>query len=82
MQRGNLEIIGELLKEITEAPHLAPSRITARAGINYPKLQLLLQAQLATIETKTQKRRRLRLTDKGREYLSHYKALTQIINAN
>ncbi|MBT0160688.1 hypothetical protein G4O51_11980 [Candidatus Bathyarchaeota archaeon A05DMB-2] len=82
MQRGYVEVIGELLEETVKNPNLAPSRITARAGVGYPKLRPLIQAELVTIETQTKKRRKLRLTEKGRQYLTHYRALTQLLPKN
>lgn len=79
MQRGRFDVTGDLLEEITNNPHLAPSRVTSRAGATYDKLQLILQAELVTMEQTTKKRRRLILTEKGRKFLFHYRTLKQIM---
>jgi len=79
MRRSKLEIAGDTLQEIAEKPHLAPTRITSRAGINYAELQPLLTKQLITLQQTSKKRRTISLTEKGKKYLQHYYALKQLI---
>ena len=78
MRRGLYDITGEILEEAVRSPNLAPTRLMARTGASYIMLEPLLSAGIVKLEPVSKRRKKLAVTEKGREFLQHYKALTQI----
>jgi predicted transcriptional regulator len=78
MQRGLYDITAEILGEVIRSPNLAPTRLMSRTSVSYIMLTPLLSAGLVKAEFTSKRRRKLTVTEKGREFLQHYKALTEI----
>jgi predicted transcriptional regulator len=78
MRRGLYDITAEILEEVIRSPNLAPTRLMSRTGTSYIMLTPLLSAGIVKLEPVSKRRKKLRVTEKGREFLKHYKALTQI----
>ena len=79
MKRGRLDVAAEILRETVRNPNLAPTRIMARTGVSYQMLNPLLSRGLLEVANITKKKgRRLRITEKGRFFLEHYKVCEQI----
>ena len=72
MRRSNLDQAAAILTATTENPKRSPTQIFGYIGINYKFLKPLMIAGLIQIHRKN-KRNRLILTDKGREFIVHYK---------
>jgi len=73
-----LEIAAEILRETIRNPKLAPTRIMARSGVLYFSHMVLHTGLLEVVNVTKKKGRRLRITEKGRLYLQHYKILEQL----
>jgi len=79
MKRGRLDIAAEILRETIRNPNLAPTRVMARTGVSYQFLNPLISRGLVEIVNVTKKKgRRLRITEKGRQFLQHYKTLEEL----
>ena len=78
MRRGLYDITGEILEEVIRSPNLAPTRLMSRTGASYIMLEPLLSAGIVRLEPVSKRRKKLAVTEKGREFLQHYRALAQI----
>jgi len=78
MKRGRLDVAAEILRETVRNPNLAPTRIMARTGVSYQFLKPLVSEGLLEFENLRKKRRRLRVTEKGRFFLQHYKVCEEL----
>jgi len=79
MKRGRLDVAAEILRETVRNPNLAPTRIMARTGVSYQFLKPLVSEGLLEFEDLRKKRRRLRVTEKGRFFLQHYKVCEELL---
>jgi len=77
MKRGRFEIAAEILREVIRTPNLAPTRLMAKTGVAYKFLNPLISEGLLEFENLKKKRRRLRVTDKGRLFLKLYQPLEE-----
>jgi len=78
MRRGLYDITGEILEEAVRSPNLAPTRLMSRTGASYIMLKPLLSIGVVRLESVSKRRKKLAVTEKGRMFLQHYRALTQI----
>jgi predicted transcriptional regulator len=79
MKRGRFEVTAEILREVVRCPNLAPTRIMARTGVSYQLLNPLISEELLEFENLRKKRRRLRVTEKGRVFLGHIKVCEELL---
>jgi len=79
MKRGRFEITAEILREVIRSPNLAPTRVMARTGVSYQFLKPLISEELLKFENLRKKRRRLRVTEKGRLFLEHIKVCEELL---
>lgn len=77
MKRGRFEITAEILREVVRNPNLAPTRLMAKTGVSYKFLNPLISEGLLEFENLRKKRRKLRVTDKGRLFLKLYQPLEE-----
>jgi len=73
LKRGRLENAAEIIMEAVKSPRSAPTKIMARAGVQYAFLYCMLNAGLVEAVKTGKRRRRLMVTPKGREFIQHYK---------
>lgn len=79
MKRGRLDVAAEVLRETIRNPNLAPTRIMARTGVSYQMLNPLISRGLLEVVNITKKKgRRLRITERGRLFLEHYKICEEL----
>jgi len=78
MKRGLYDATGEILEEALRSPNIAPTRIMARTGVSYLTLKPLITAGLIELQRISKKRNKLRVTEKGRLFLQHYRSLKQL----
>jgi predicted transcriptional regulator len=78
MKRGFYDVTGEILEEALRSPNVAPTRIMARTSATYPMLKPIVAAGLLEFQKVSKRRNRLRMTEKGRLFLQHYKVLKQL----
>jgi predicted transcriptional regulator len=75
-----LDRAAKVLEQIVKTPKKAPTRIMSTTGIAYRFVYLLLDAQLVEyVGGKKRWNNRLRLTDKGREFVRHYRVLETLL---
>lgn len=79
LKHGFLERAGIILEEVVRTPNRAPTRIMASCGVHYGFLRRLLEAGLVEAVGESHYDRRLRLTEKGREFMKHYRAILSLI---
>lgn len=77
MDRGRLEIIADIIDHTTET--LIISHLMHKANLSYIQLMKYLPAMLSVGFIQITKQGYL-ATDKGREYLSYYDKLKQLIS--
>jgi predicted transcriptional regulator len=78
MKRGRFEIAAEILREVIRTPNFAPTRLIAKTGVAYKFLNPLVSEGFLEFENMGKKRRRLRVTDKGRLFLKLYQPLEEL----
>jgi predicted transcriptional regulator len=78
MKRGRFEITAEILREVIRTPNFAPTRLIAKTGVAYKFLYPLVSEGFLEFENMSKKRRRLRVTDKGRLFLKLYQPLEEL----
>ena len=78
MKRGRYEITAEILREVIRTPNFAPTRLIAKTGVAYKFLNPLVSEGFLEFENMGKKRRRLRVTDKGRLFLKLYQPLEEL----
>lgn len=82
MPRSIKDMGAAVLEQVLKTPGRAPTRIAALARVNYQFLYSLLDAELVTIVGRGQFNRRLNVTEKGREFLEHYRVLEQLLGGH
>jgi predicted transcriptional regulator len=73
LKRGSKDAAAEILEEVVRSPNLAVTRIVARTSVNYQFLKVIAKSQLVQIENASKRRKKLIITDKGRQFLQHYR---------
>jgi predicted transcriptional regulator len=76
---GPKDQAARILEEAVRSPHKCPTRILGSAGVGYQFLYRLLEFGLVEIQGKEHYGRRLRLTEKGRLFLNHYRILDALL---
>jgi len=78
MKRGPKDVAAEVLEQVLASPTTAPTRIMARTSASYVFLKLLTANGLVELKQLTKKRKTLQITDKGREFLQHYRVCEKL----
>jgi len=73
LKRGSKDAAAEILEELIRSPNLAMTRIVARTSVNYQFLKVIAKNQLVQIENASKRRKKLFITEKGRQFLQHYR---------
>jgi predicted transcriptional regulator len=79
VRRGVKDQAADFLEEVIQKHDLPPTRICARVGVNWAFVDLLAGKGLIELEAKTERRNRVSITDKGREFLTHYRVCNQLL---
>lgn len=79
MRRDTKEIAAAVLEEVVKGPNLAQGRIFARAGTNYEFRKIILNNGLVQCERTGKKSTRMRVTEKGRMFLTHYRICNELL---
>jgi predicted transcriptional regulator len=78
LTRGRKDIAAQVLEAVIQKPDTAPTRIFGRVGVSYRFLQTMLENGLMSLEPKDGKGFKASITEKGREFLIHYRACNEI----
>jgi len=78
MKRGLYDVTGEILEEVLRGSNVAPTRIIARTSVSYLMLKPIMAAGLFELQRVSKRRNKLHITEKGRLFLQHYRALKQL----
>jgi predicted transcriptional regulator len=76
--RGRKDIAAQVLEVVVQKPDTAPTRIFGKVGVSYRFLQAMLENELMSLEPKGKKRFKVRITERGREFLTHYRACNNL----
>jgi predicted transcriptional regulator len=79
MKRGLYDTTAELLEKVVQHPKWSASRVAPTAGVNVPFLKPVIDFGLLQYDDPKRKwGRKLRVTEKGRQFLQNYRALEQL----
>jgi predicted transcriptional regulator len=78
LKRGSKDAAAEILEEVVKSPNLAVTRIVARTSVNYQFLKVIAKNQLVQIENASKRRKKLIITDKGRQFLQYYRICNRL----
>jgi predicted transcriptional regulator len=78
MKRGAMDVAAEVLQEALTSPTVAPTRIIARTSTSYNFLKVLTANGLIDLKPLNKKRKTLRITEKGHEFLQHYRTCKKL----
>jgi len=78
LKRGSKDAAAEILEEVVKSPNLAVTRIVARTSVNYQFLKVIAENELVQIENASKRRKKLIITDKGRQFLQHYRICNRL----
>ena len=73
MKRGPKDAAAEVLEQVISNPKLAPSKVMARTTRSYDFLKVLVGNSLVEVQKTGKRKGKLVITDKGREFLQHYR---------
>lgn len=76
--RGRKDIVAQVLEAIIQKPDTAPTRIFGRVGVSYRFLQTMLDNGLLNLEPEGRKRFKTRVTERGRDFLAHYRECNKL----
>ena len=76
--RGRKDIAAQVLEAVAQKPDTAPTRIFGKAGVSYRFLQAMLENGLIILEPKGRKRFKASITERGREFLTHYRVCNKL----
>jgi predicted transcriptional regulator len=76
--RGRKDIAAQVLEAVIQKPDTAPTRIFGKIGVSYRFLQAMLDNGLMCLEPKDRKRLKLSITERGREFLTHYRTCNRL----
>jgi predicted transcriptional regulator len=79
VRRGLKDQVADFLEELTQKHDLPPSRICARAGLTSDFPEFLQSRGLIELRQKTGNRKMVLITDKGREFLTHYRVCKELL---
>jgi len=78
LKRGSKDAAAEILEEVVKSPNLAVTRIVARTSVNYQFLKVIAKNELVQIENASKRRKKLIITDKGRQFLQYYRICNRL----
>jgi predicted transcriptional regulator len=78
-RRSKKDAAAEVLEQIVKSPNVAPSRVFARAGINYFFAKTLVENDLIKSEKTGKRHTKVSITDKGRTFLAHYRVCNELL---
>lgn len=78
-RRSKKDVAAEVMEEILKSPNTAPSRVFARAGINYFFAKTLVENDLIRSEKIGKRHTKLSITEKGRAFLAHYRVCNELL---
>lgn len=79
MKRGLYDTTAELLEKIVQHPKWSASRVAPTVGVNLPFLRPVIDVGLLQYDDPNRKwGRKLRVTEKGRQFLQSYRVLEQL----
>jgi len=78
LTRGRKDIAAQVLEAVIQKPDTAPTRIFGRVGVSYRFLHAMLENGLMSLEPKDGKRFKASITERGREFLIHYRACNKL----
>jgi predicted transcriptional regulator len=76
--RGRKDIAAQVLEVVIQKPDTAPTRIFGKIGVSYRFLRAMLENGLISLEPKGRKRFKASITERGREFLKHYRVCDEI----
>jgi predicted transcriptional regulator len=76
--RGRKDIAAQVLEVVVQKPATAPTRIFGKIGVSYCFLQAMLQNGLICLEPIGRKRFKASITERGREFLTHYRVCNKL----
>jgi predicted transcriptional regulator len=79
LKRGSKDAAAEILEEAVRSPNLAVTRVVARTSVNYQFLKVIAKNQLVQIENASKRRKKPIITDKGRQFLQHYRICNTLL---
>jgi predicted transcriptional regulator len=78
LKRGSKDAAAEILEELVRSPNLAVTRVVARTSVNYQFLKVIAKNELVQIENASKRLKKLIVTDKGRQFLQHYRVCNML----
>jgi predicted transcriptional regulator len=78
LTRGRKDIAAQVLEAVIQKPDTAPTRIFGKIGVSYHFLQAMLENGLISLEPKGRKHFKASITERGREFLAHYRACNKL----
>jgi predicted transcriptional regulator len=82
LTRGRKDIAAQVLEAVIQKPDTAPTRIFGKIGVSYRFLQVMLENELIILEPTGRKRFKASITERGREFLTHYRACNKFFPVN
>jgi predicted transcriptional regulator len=79
LRRGSKDVAAEVLEEVIKSPNFAVTRVFARANVNYQFLNMIIKSELVQLENVGKKRKKLIITEKGRQFLQHYRVCNTLL---
>jgi predicted transcriptional regulator len=76
--RGRKDIAAQVLEAVVQKPDTAPTRIFGKIGVSYRFLQVMLENGLVSLEPRGRKHFKASITERGREFLTHYRACNKL----
>lgn len=76
--RGRKDIAAQVLEVVVQKPDTAPTRIFGKVGVSYRFLRIMLENRLISLEPKDRKRFKANITERGREFLAHYRECNKL----
>jgi len=76
--RGRKDIAAQVLETVIQKPGIAPTRIFGKIGVSYHFLQAMLENGLINLEAKGRRRFKTSITERGREFLNHYRECNKL----
>jgi predicted transcriptional regulator len=80
--RGRKDIAAQVLEVVVQKPDTTPTRIFGKIGVSYRFLQAMLENGLICLEPKGRKRFKASITERGREFLNHYRECNKLFPVN
>gem|GEM_PF-2226756 len=78
-RRSRKDAAAEVLEQIIKSPNTAPTRVFARAGINYLFAKTLVENDLMKSERIGKRHSKVSITEKGRTFLTHYRICNELL---